>query len=93
MSYSQAAGLVWVTVSQQDCCELQSGCQIVMGYSQATGLAWVTVQPHTGASFASSVLPKANPVCLLGAWVSWMPWHVLSGDQVAVAPSHVSAPI
>ena len=33
MSYSQAAGLVWVIVSQQDCCELQSGCRIGLGYS------------------------------------------------------------
>ena len=44
MSYSHTTRLVQVTVSQQDCCELQSGCQIVTGYSQATGLAWVTVQ-------------------------------------------------
>ena len=74
-----------------------------MSYSQTARLLWGTVRPqdwlglqfsHTLALvFASSALPKANPVCLLGARVSWMPWHVLSGDQVGCAPSRVSAPI
>ena len=57
MSYNQAAGLVWVIVSQQDCCELQSGCRIGLGYSpeasriavsysQAARLLQGTVRPQ-----------------------------------------------
>ena len=57
MSYSQAAGLVWVIVSQQDCHELQSGCRIGLGYSpeasriavsysQAARLLQGTVRPQ-----------------------------------------------
>ena len=44
MSYSHTAGLVWVIVSQQDCCELQSYHKIGSGYSQAAGLFWFTVK-------------------------------------------------
>ena len=71
MSHSQAAGLVWVTVSQQDCCELQSGCQIVTGYSQAAGLAWVTVQlqdcflGYNSAAGFSWVMVKLQDCCEL----------------------------
>ena len=57
MSYSHTAGLVWVIVSQQDCCELQSGCRIGLGYSpeasriavsysQAARLLQGTVRPQ-----------------------------------------------